>query len=146
MTRGILIDPNTETVTEVNFSLEGDEINHLISFKGEPRLIQAMGFDMGHTLYVDDEGLLVEGNPIVGFNGSEVQLAGKLLIVGNPDKNGDTTDCLIAVERIIPLIRWTTLESTGEWNDDSSESQEAGFFVINGPTPIFREREKPNAC
>lgn len=140
--RGILIDPYTETVSELDVGDDYVSIGLAISSDGEERTITTVDFGGGATGFVDDNGLLTAGIPAVGFVGTPTLLVGKILLLGYPNEEGDSTDCPIPLRLVEHVVRWSNLETTGEFNDDDAVIQEEGFTVIQGPTPIYRVRKE----
>lgn len=96
MKNGILIDPFTNTITEVKFSNLQSIYNLL-----DVQLIQVGEYlENGDVIYVDEEGLLNNQGNTRGFRfigGANSALVGKGLIVGTSDE-GETISCKTLLE------------------------------------------------
>jgi hypothetical protein len=87
--RGILIDPFTKTVTDVETSGKLAEIYEILGVE----LITAVSVGEDQTLFLDDEGLMVpkDNQEYFQWRGSNQPYAGKGLILG-VDEDGDNID------------------------------------------------------
>lgn len=94
MTRAILINPAERSFTEVHFA-SWREIAPLLGCD----LFDVARFD-GCSAYVDDEGLLKEPEDILWTVFDGRPLAGSLLLVGEPDDEGNDTDCPLPIEEV----------------------------------------------
>lgn len=84
-----LIDPHTKTTEAINYSGNWQDIS---------KLIGAQYFDVvttpeGLSIYVDDEGLYVPDQAFFMWKGIDVPLAGKALVLGPVDAEGETMEC-----------------------------------------------------
>lgn len=107
---GILVDPNTRTVTEVELKGDYTAIYPLI----DAQRFDAVHFgDDGDSVLVDDEGLMFEGNKVWNFSSVPHQpIIGKGLIVGI-DTEGETVGAVISIDQVRNSIEWTNLVTTG---------------------------------
>lgn len=87
--RGILIDPFTKTVTDIQTSGKLAEIYEILGVE----IVTAVSVGEDQTLFLDDEGLMVpkESQEYFQWKGSNQPYAGKGLILG-VDEDGDNTD------------------------------------------------------
>jgi hypothetical protein len=100
----ILIDPMSRTISEIQLSGElNDYYKHL---KCQTFTIVTVDW-CGHEvdIFVDDEGLLNDGNEFFVFQGWHQPLAGRALILGHDDE-GETTSCPIGIEEAADAIGW----------------------------------------
>lgn len=106
--RMILIDPETETITEHQLS---DAYQGMVALIGEPDTIDTFRIaDHGGTFdygYVDDKGLS-RGEPIHAFQfiGRDDPVAGKCLIYGCEKHTGETCDAQFPLSTLTGLVRW----------------------------------------
>ena len=87
--RGILIDPFTKTVTDIQTSGKLAEIYEILGVE----LVTAVSVGEDQTLFLDDEGLMVpkDNQEYFQWRGSNQPYAGKGLILG-VDEDGDNID------------------------------------------------------
>lgn len=110
--RGILIDPFTRTVTEVETEGGLASIYELLGVA----YVTVIPISDGQAIYIDDEGLLVEKGhqEYWQWAGSNQPYAGKGLVLGG-DEEGDNVDATSTLEEIAGLV--TFLEK-GEVNPE----------------------------
>ena len=111
---GILIDPTTRTISEIN--LEGDftKIQEAINcrcFTTAP-MIGADDCYMNEAVFVDDEGLFVKGNPVWKADFLIQPLVGKGLILGC-DEEGESITPTITLEQVKEAVQWTNRVTIG---------------------------------
>ena len=99
--RTILIDPATQTVTELEFTG---------NYKKIQETIECRCFDVVHidgpdqeAIFIDDEGLLKGSGFVFEFNGHP--LVGKGLIMGC-DNEGEAIGTTLPIENITSQINW----------------------------------------
>ena len=98
--RVILVNPFDETVKEAVYGGDYREIYDLI----ECRTFDVVSLSDADDLYVDDEGLLVEGNQRY-FSWSGRNFAGKGLIMGHDDE-GETTATTYDLQEVIDRVEF----------------------------------------
>lgn len=103
--KGLLIDVHNRTVTEVEYS-DLDSIYTLVKCE----LITTGGEYRGHTVYVDDEGLLKDPKEFFQWPGYPDWLAGNGLLVGPVDAEGETTDITLDPREMKALINFRHIE------------------------------------
>lgn len=112
--RAFFIDPDAETVTEIDF--EGD-------YKAIQQAIDCRTFDVvticekGSTLYLDDEGFMHAGKTAWCFASQpDRRYAGKGLVLGTTGE-GDNAPVheWLTLAMMQKLVQWTGLESTGQF-------------------------------
>lgn len=138
--RGILIDPISRTVTEVD---------HKNDYRDIYRLIEATDFNAvaindpcNHCIYVDGESLLVdEPGPFFQWKGYHQPIAGKGLIL-RTDEGGDSQDATFTLEFVRHMVTWPDIEFVGfEQIPDGTTIETAfGKMIVIGSTPIFRAK------
>lgn len=99
--RGILIDPFTRSISEIETGGKLAEIYELLGVE----LITVVSVGDDQTLFLDDEGLLVpkEQQEYWQWRGSNQPYAGKGLILG-VDEEGENIDAVSTVEEIAGLV------------------------------------------
>ena len=104
--KAFLIDPFTETVTEVEQNgLE--DIYQLIGCE----LICAVPIAARDVIYVDDNGLYVEPPmPCFSYLGNPAPLTGKGLVVGSDDE-GDDIEPAHSLARLTSRINWLGVQN-----------------------------------
>jgi hypothetical protein len=99
--RVILINPFDETVKEAVYGGDYREIYDLI----ECRTFTVLSIDETNDLYLDDEGLLVEGNQkYFDYKGLGI-FAGRGLIMAH-DNEGESIATTLDLTQVIPLIKF----------------------------------------
>jgi hypothetical protein len=103
--RGILIDPTAKSVTEVDFTGDYKQIYKLCGFG----YFECFEIAPGHTLFVDEEGLLKENNDFFQVNVKISALphsfAGKGLVLGLDD-SGESVGSELSVEDIAEKVKF----------------------------------------
>lgn len=131
--KGILIDCETQTVSEVEH--DGD-------YKDIYRLIEAQPFDVrplgSEAVYFDDEFLLRDSAKdlrwYADIEGLPDPIGGKLLILGT-DGGGNSVDTRLTVADVEKLVTYRRMRLVG-WTPMKTE-RDGQFCVIRGPRPIF---------
>lgn len=106
MPKAILIKSAERSFTEVEYS----------SWEEIAPLLGCDLFDVVQTdhcsIYLDDEGLLRAAPEdlmwLMFDNDPNMVFAGDVLLVGNPDENGDATDCRLSIddaEKLVQFVR-----------------------------------------
>lgn len=138
--KGLLIDPEAKTVTEVEHDKSVQQIYELIG----ARPFHVLELSDRETLYYDDEFLLRDkakeesGQAYFALVGPDFvypsPIAGKALILGT-DRGGDSTDTKLKADAVLQNLRFVQLRLKG-WSEGSSYDTPNGF-VIQGPQPQF---------
>lgn len=89
-----IIDPHTKTVSTYTYSGNWRDISKAIGCD----LFDVVTTPEGYSLYVDDEGLYVPDQAFFLWKGLPMPLAGKAMLLGPVDDEGNTT------EITVPLI------------------------------------------
>lgn len=99
--RGILIDPFTREVKEIDTSGSLIEIYNDLGVD----VVTVLSIDMENALYLDDEGLLVpkESQEYWQWHGSNQPYAGRGLILGVLD-DGDNSDSTMTAEEVASRV------------------------------------------
>lgn len=99
--RTILIDPVERSFTEVDYN--GD-------YKSIYTHIECDTFDIAYSeigdVYVDDEGLLKAGQKFFWIEGMPQPLAGRGLVFGPVDEEGDSTEATISIDELEKKVRF----------------------------------------
>ena len=105
--RGILIDPFTRSISEVETSGKLAEIYELLGVD----LITAVSLNENQSLFLDDEGLMVlkENQEYWNWKGSNQPYAGRGLILGL-DANGDNVDTTMSFWEVAMLVTFLDKE------------------------------------
>lgn len=95
--RAILIDPFTETVTEVDHT---GGLEDIYNWTDCVCITSCNPFsDREHTMFLDDEGLYRDDQAFFGYVGYGQPLAGRALVVG-VDEAGETVACKLSLEGV----------------------------------------------
>lgn len=138
--RGILINPCTQTITEIEVKpgLEGlyEALRADRAFSG---MVELMRLGPSLDLWIDEEGNLSDGRPVFIFANTQ-PIAGAALMLCN-DGKGDSIslDKRITLETINDAVRWTGKVTTGAMTETTSEDTPDGFVIRTGE-PIHRNR------
>lgn len=112
--RGILINPWTKEITEVQCAEGINDMYRLLSNPLGPKVdcfCMGMNWANGDVLYVDDEGLLKSGMRLFNIDRYDGQpLAGNGLILGS-DREGNSVDAKSMLTEIQTKVSWTNLET-----------------------------------
>jgi hypothetical protein len=105
--RGILIDPFTRTVSEIETSGKLAEIYELLGVE----LITAVSLGETQSLFLDDEGLMVpkENQEYWNWKGSNQPYAGRGLIIGL-DNDGNSIDATMSGLEVAALVSFLDKE------------------------------------
>lgn len=108
--RGILINPTERTVTPVDFVDTLAEIYRLC----DCRCIEAVQVGEAETMYVDEEGLLVEQpKPFFSFAGREkYPICGNGLITGFDIHSGENRSTRLLPADVAARVVWRNIELT----------------------------------
>lgn len=99
--KALLIDPKTETVTSTEINSWRD-----ISPALNCSLFDCVQIAPHISIFVDDEGLYVEDQHFFYHPAYPQPLAGRGLVLGFDSDTGDSIDCPITAEQLIPFILW----------------------------------------
>lgn len=137
MVRGILIDPENKTITEVQHDAD--------NYKDIYKLIDADCFDAVHlakgdAIFVDDNGLYREPQHFFKWEGYHQPLAGKGLILGS-DSEGETRSAKVSLATAKNLVSWVNVRLKGfEEVDTKIDHPILGKDTpLIGHRPIFEE-------
>jgi len=105
--RAIKYDPKTKIYSE--------EV--ITNYKDYSKLLECRTFDVimptsDMSIYIDDEGLFVEGNEVTQIqltDGRTTQLAGILVFTGGVDRDGETLGFNGEIEELKTLVQETDL-------------------------------------
>ena len=90
-----LIDPYVLTITPVEYSGDYKEIYRFI----EADLFDVVTTPEGMSVYVDDEGLY-NATAFFAWQSLPIPLAGKALVLGPVDEEGDNTACPLTIDEL----------------------------------------------
>lgn len=119
----VLIDPVARTLTDVN--VDGrDPLRSLYALMGCSlvdfvHVIDERG--RRTVIVVDDEGLLKDGQKFFTAAGYPQPLAGKAVVIGLTDRDGDFKSCIFNAEQVSRAIGWASDEEVRLFRD-------SGFF------------------
>jgi hypothetical protein len=105
---GILIDPTTRTITEVEVAnYDGRTFLNAMYKLLDCQTIEAVRFDrIKHTLWCDEEGLFKRGNPAFRYEGvGQEMFVGKAIVLA--DRGEHCADCKLTVEDVTHFVAWT---------------------------------------
>lgn len=143
--RAILIDPFTETISEVDYDGDYKSIYRLLSDEKQTvDTFTVVGLSDEETLFVDDNGLLNEPTHFFIWKGYGQPLAGKGLILG-VDEEGDSVATKYTLDYVKPRVLWANnLELVGmESYQDTIDHPLLGPNTPRiGSRPVFLRKEK----
>lgn len=129
--RAILIDATEKTVTEVE---TGGKLHDLYRLLG-CNLVEAVTLDDRHSLWVDEEGLLVdEPGPFFAFKGGERPYPLKGVILGDDHKSGKNIGATVPLDVVQSVVEFPDVEFAG-----FEEFDEPG--VVYGSRAVFKDKE-----
>jgi hypothetical protein len=98
--RGILIDPFTRTITEVDTDASLNSVYTLLDID----TLTVVSWDRQHALFLDDEGLLKSNEVQAYFQvyGADQPFAGRGLIVG--DNYGDNRAATLSLDDVKDVV------------------------------------------
>ena len=94
--KGIVIDPNTQTVEEVQVQNNLEGYYELLGCD----LIDRVAVDDYNDLIVDDEGLYKSPEVFFSIDGVEGYYVGKSVIVGVNEREGEWTDTSVDINQL----------------------------------------------
>lgn len=104
--RAILIDPFTETISEVEYDGIYRSIYRLLSHPEQPvDTFTVVRISAEDTIFVDDNGLLNEPTHFFEYYGYPQPLAGKGLILGVDDE-GESIATMLDVDYVRAMVTW----------------------------------------
>lgn len=123
--KGILIDPDTQTLKEVEFDSDLQSYYDLM----DCTIVDRIAYDDNHDVVVDDEGLLKDPKNFFMISGYEGLLAGKAIIVGvgvDPDdKDGGLCWVSHNLDHVrVGFVRARKSDEEDGNNDTGSESED----------------------
>lgn len=125
--KAMLIDPKLSTVTEIN--LREGELSKAIGCS----CCDMVFISKTEVVFVDDEGMLAEGNPVFYIKSYPGPLAGKAVVTGL-DWEGECVDTKLSQQTLLAMIQWTKKESAGRLENGRTE----GNTVFLGD-PVLRD-------
>lgn len=99
--KAILIDPFTQTITEVEHNGDYKQIYELI----DAELFDSVRISENDFIFVDDEGLFQEDQAFFRVRGYPDPLAGKGLVLG-ASAIGESVDPVISLEELRRSVSW----------------------------------------
>lgn len=138
--KAILIDPYEQKVTLIDQEPGLMALYDVLSHETHKVVcIDAIYPAPDHAMYLDDEGMMFEGNPTFSFLGQpEMVFAGKALIVGSV--NHDDADVKLNVDDIRARVVFLELKSTGDFGPGGpTTTTPEGFAVVRTGAPILKE-------
>ena len=107
--RAILIDPTERSFTKVDYNGDWKTIAPILGCE----LFDVVYTDFG-DVYVDDEGLLKPDQKFFHLRGMPQPLAGRGLVFGPVDEDGDTTPATISIEELELKVKFMTPQKVME--------------------------------
>ena len=100
--KAYLVDPFAEEVREIDYAYDGDlDILYQLLECSHVDCIECITQD---GIFINDEGLLIEGQKHFLFPGYHSPLAGRGLFVGPTDREGKTTEPTLTRDQVESLI------------------------------------------
>lgn len=145
--RGILINPNTKTITEIELSEVIDTLTAMrrsltIADPAFSGTVELLRLTPRADLWFDEEGNMSAGRAVFNFNGAPI--VGAALVLGHADGETVGLNKNITIQGIEVLTAWTDLVTTGEFTQGRTEDTPHGFMIHAGK-PVHIRREQPAA-
>lgn len=136
--RGVLIDPYTRTVSEIEIDGSLAAMQELLQVE----TVCSVRVSREDILWVDDEGLLKPSIPIFRLGVVPDPLAGRGLVLGITSE-GENRRTVIPLDFVQDTVRWTSLETTGALRGPTTDKHPPHGLdaVVRLGSPILRKRE-----
>jgi hypothetical protein len=140
--RGILIDPITETVSEMYIQPNLEGLKYALSIDPQfSGLVERVSVARSEDMWICEEGNLAPGRLVFSLGGHT--FAGAAIILAHDDE-GESVSSRLPLELIIGLVQWTNLETTGDFGEPREYVTEHPVLgkvpVYEGGKPIYQER------
>lgn len=141
--RAIIINPEKQEISEFYLepTLEGMKYALRAMDPHFSGMVECVGIARGEDLWIDEEGCLSPGR--AAFTFGPHTFAGACLILAHDDE-GDSVSSKLPFDLIRALVKWTNLETTGEFGLGREYVADHPIFgktpVIEGGKPIYQER------
>lgn len=113
--KAILIDPHAKTVSHCDVELDAHHSSYeglrdlIFKYSEGKGLLQAVNVGGNHSLYIDEEGLLMDWDSQAFFSmgraAQSMTLAGVAVLMSDTI-DGDTGPCTIPIEFVQAVVRW----------------------------------------
>lgn len=125
--RLILIDPKARAITELDLS---DYTDWYAAMDCE------LFTPAGPNLMVDDEGLFKDEQAFFSFAHyhPHYPLAGKAILTGGADEEGETLPCKLSVEEVENLVTWRTPQYANQYSQ--AGGFDGGITTIENGEPV----------
>jgi hypothetical protein len=152
--KAFLINPYDETVTEIDDDFKGDyrRTHHHLSEPGRHEVDCATTVPIsggGDIVLVDDNGMCSPGHACWTFDGADIPLAGRGLLIGT-DREGDyaAPNPGITLDLLKSKVVWLHLNSTGRFAPTTEETREHPVLgncvhIIQGGPVLAHPEEVP---
>ena len=148
MVRALLISPYMQTVCEVFATPDLEGMRYALEktdamFSGYVECFNlAQKGDHGVDAWLDEESNLSEGRPV--FHVGPYTFSGSVLILDN-DGEGECTGTNFPGEKLSRSVKWTDLETTGDFTEGREYTMDHPILgkntpVYEGGKPVYRER------
>lgn len=134
--KGILIDPVTKTVTEVDYT--GNYKNIYVHLGVD--CFTVVGISPTETIFVDDEGLYREDQKYFIWKGYYQPLAGKGLILGI-DKAGESVATELDVEYVKSMVSFPDIEFSHFEDFEGTTNWHGMEMPMIGHRAIFKPKQ-----
>lgn len=142
--RAILIDPVTQTCTEVEH--DADNYRGIYTLLSDPEhglnvsCFDVVRLDRGDAIYVDDEGLLKDPKYFFVWKDYPTPLAGRGLILGS-DYEGETQSAQTTLDKVRQQITFPQLKVTGFKSEEGPTDWHGHTAWGISTQPLFEKRE-----
>lgn len=143
MVKAILIDPFTQEVKEVEHDADDyRNIHRLLSTESNKvHSFDVVRIDDTNAIFLDDNGLYVENQAYVLWDGYHQPLAGKCLILGC-DEEGETIGTTLTESEVSAKVRMTDRIRCVDFEDFEGVEDHPifGKMTVIGHRPIFESK------
>lgn len=105
--RGILIDPFTQTISQVDYNGDYHEIYRLLSDPVSVDTFTAINIGERNTIWLDDNGLYQKDQQYFKYFGIDQPLAGKGLILAT-NNSGNSVETKLPIAEVQRNVAWAT--------------------------------------
>lgn len=100
-----LIDPTDQTIETIHYDGDWKSIYYFIGCD----TFDVVQTSDGLSVYIDDEGMMKAEQSFFTISGFPLPLAGRALVLGKPDEDGETTPCELNPSQIKARVKFVDL-------------------------------------
>jgi len=144
--RALLINPFSESISEIDYDGDWKSIARLIAIEHRPFTLVSLGDPERHHIYLDDEGLYQPAQRFFILRSYPSPLAGRGLVLRDgPD--GDEAEATLTLESLAAAIKWlpASIRFTGTTTrEGETDHPLLGRVSFIESTPRFIDTKRMN--